>query len=138
MPDADRFDASFFDISAREAEIMDPQHRVFLETAWEALESAGYRPQGFKGSIGVFAGLGPNTYYQNNLATRPELLELFGRYAMLIASEKEYAVTRVSFKLNLTGPSVSVSTACSTSGVTIHMACQSLLNGATLDHAAGS
>jgi acyl transferase domain-containing protein len=129
MPDADRFDAPFFDISAREAEIMDPQHRVLLETAWEALEDAGYAPDHAPGLVGVFAGVGPNTYFQRNLATRPEILQLLGRYAILLASEKEYATTRVSYKLNLTGPSVSVSTACSTSGVTIHMACQSLLNG---------
>lgn len=129
MPDADRFDASFFDINAREAETMDPQHRALLETAWEALEDAGYDPQHCPGSVGLFAGVGPNTYFHRNLATRPEILKLLGRYGVLLATEKEYAVTRVSFKLNLTGPSVSVNTACSTSGVTIHMACQSLLNG---------
>ncbi len=128
MPDADAFDASFFGINSREAEIMDPQHRVLLETAWEALEDAGYDPEGYPGPIGVFAGVGPNTYFRRNLATRPDMLELLGRYAVLLASEKEYAITRVSFKLNLTGPSVSVGTACSTSGVAIHMACQSLLN----------
>jgi acyl transferase domain-containing protein len=129
MPDADRFDASFFDVNAREAEIMDPQHRTLLETAWEALEDAGYEPDHCPGLVGVFAGVGSNTYFQKNLATRPEILQLLGRYAIILASEKEYAATRVSYKLNLMGPSVSVSTACSTSGVTIHMACQSLLNG---------
>jgi phthiocerol/phenolphthiocerol synthesis type-I polyketide synthase E len=129
MPGADSFDAAFFDVNAREAEIMDPQHRVFLETAWEALEDAGYDPHRYPGSIGVFGGVGPNTYLQKNLSTRPEVLQLLGRYAILLASEKEYAVTRVSFKLNLTGPSFSVSTACSTSGVTVHVACQSLLSG---------
>jgi phthiocerol/phenolphthiocerol synthesis type-I polyketide synthase E len=129
MPGSDSFDASFFDINAREAQVMDPQHRVFLETAWEALEDAGYDPESYPGPIGVFAGVGPNTYLQRNLATRPEVLRLLGRYAVLLASEKEYAVTRVSFKLNLTGPSFSVNTACSTSGVTVHVACQSLLNG---------
>jgi acyl transferase domain-containing protein len=128
MPDADSFDASFFGVNAREAEIMDPQHRVFLETAWEALEDAGYDPESYRGLVGVFAGVGANLYYQSNLATRPELLEMLGRYPVMLACEREYAVTRVSFKLNLKGPSLSVSTACSTSGVTIHMACQSLLN----------
>jgi phthiocerol/phenolphthiocerol synthesis type-I polyketide synthase E len=129
MPNADAFDASFFGINVREAEIMDPQHRVFLETAWEALEDAGYDTERFQGSIGIFGGVGPNTYFQNNLVTRPELLRTLGRYAVLIGSEREYAVTRVSFKLNLTGPSFSVNTACSTSAVAIHLACQSLLNG---------
>jgi len=128
MPEADAFDASFFGITSREAEIMDPQHRVLLETAWEALEDAGYDPERYGGSIGIYAGVGPNTYFQKNLATRPELLQMLGRYAVMMAGEKEYAVTRVSFKLNLTGPSVSVNTACSTSGVAIHIACQSLLN----------
>jgi acyl transferase domain-containing protein len=129
MPDADSFDASFFEFTAREAEIMDPQHRVLLETAWEALEDAGLDPDGAPGSIGVFAGVGPNTYLLRNLATRPELLEMLGRYAVILGNEKEYAVTRVSYKLNLTGPSFAVSTACSTSGVAIHLACQSLLSG---------
>ena len=129
MPGADSFDASFFGINSREAEIMDPQHRVLLETAWEALEDAGYDPESYGGPIGVFAGVGANQYYQKNLATRPELLEMLGRYPVMLASEREYAVTRISFKLNLKGPSLHVSTACSTSGVTIHMACQSLLSG---------
>lgn len=129
MPDADAFDASFFGVTVREAEIMDPQHRVFLETAWEALENAGYDPEKFRGLIGIFGGVAPNTYFQNNLATRPELLRMLGRYAVMLGSEREYAITRVSFKLNLTGPSMSVNTACSTSGVAIHLACQSLLGG---------
>jgi phthiocerol/phenolphthiocerol synthesis type-I polyketide synthase E len=129
MPDADAFDASFFGINSREAEIMDPQHRILLETAWEALENAGYDPESYRGLIGSFSGVGANTYYQQNLVTRPELLEILGRYSVMLACEREYAVTRVSFKLNLKGPSLSVNTACSTSGVTIHMACQSLLNG---------
>jgi phthiocerol/phenolphthiocerol synthesis type-I polyketide synthase E len=129
IPGADSFDASFFGINSREAEIMDPQHRVLLETAWEALEDAGYDPESYEGLIGVFAGVGANQYYQKNLATRPELLEMLGRYPVMLACEREYAVTRVAFKLNLKGPSLHVSTACSTSGVTIHMACQSLLSG---------
>lgn len=129
MPDADVFDASFFGFAPREAEIMDPQHRVFLEMAWEALENAGYDPERFRGAIGVFGGIGSNTYFQRNLSTRPDLLEMVGRYAVLLASEKEYAVTRVSYKLNLRGPSLNVGTACSTSGVAIHLACQSLLSG---------
>lgn len=129
LPNADSFDASFFGIAAREAEIMDPQHRVFLEIAWEALENAGYDPENFWGSIGVFGGVAPNTYYQNNLVTQTKLLHTLGRYSVMLGSEREYAVTRIAFKLNLAGPSLSVNTACSTSGVAIHLACQSLLSG---------
>jgi len=126
---ADTFDAPFFGFTPREAEIMDPQHRIFLECAWEAIESAGYDPETYDGLIGVFGGVAPNTYYQNNLITRPDLLKMMGDYAVMLASAKDYAVTRVSYKLNLKGPSVSVNTACSTSGVAIHLACQSLLYG---------
>jgi phthiocerol/phenolphthiocerol synthesis type-I polyketide synthase E len=129
VADADSFDASFFGISVREAEIMDPQHRMFLETAWQALEDAGYDPENFRGLIGIFGGVAPNTYFQNNLVTRADLLHTLGRYSVMLGSERDYAVTRVSFKLNLTGPSLSVNTACSTSGVVIHLACQSLLSG---------
>jgi phthiocerol/phenolphthiocerol synthesis type-I polyketide synthase E len=129
IPDASFFDAPFFNISVREAEIMDPQHRLFLQTAWEALENAGYDPENYGGLIGVFGGVAPNTYYYNNLITRSDLLRSLGRYSIMLASERDYAATRVSFKLNLKGPSMSVNTACSTSCVAIHLACQSLLNG---------
>ena len=127
--DLDRFDARFFGISRREAEVMDPQHRVFLETAWEALENAGYDPESYEGFIGVFGGVAPNTYRNNVLSRRPELLAKVGDYLSMILSEKEYAITRVAFKLNLRGPSLSVNTACSTSAVALHLACQSLLAG---------
>ena len=129
MDEADAFDAKFFGISAREAEIMDPQHRVFLECAWEALEHSGYDPEKYDGAIGVFGGVAPNTYYQKNLVTRSDLLQMVGHYAAMIASEREYAITRVSFKMNLTGPSISINTACSSSAVAIHLACQSVLSG---------
>jgi amino acid adenylation domain-containing protein len=127
--DLDCFDAGFFGITKREAEIMDPQHRVFLETAWQALENAGYDPERYDGFIGVFGGVAPNTYRQNILSRRPELLAKVGDYLSMISSEKEYAITRVAFKLNLRGPSLSVNTACSTSAVALHLACQSLLAG---------
>ena len=127
--DLDCFDAGFFGISKREAEVMDPQHRVFLETAWEALENAGYDPERYDGFIGVFGGVAPNTYRSNILNRHPELLAKVGDYLSMISSEKEYAITRVAFKLNLRGPSVSVNTACSTSAVALHLACQSLLAG---------
>ena len=129
LDEADCFDASFFGINPREAEITDPQHRVLLECSWEALEDAGYDPEGFKGCIGVFAGVGPNTYFPNNLAPHRELLEMVGPYQAMIGNEGHFPASRVSYKLNLKGPSVNVQTACSTSGVAIHFACQSLLSG---------
>lgn len=125
----DAFDAAFFGVSPREAEIMDPQHRVLLETAWEALERAGYDPERYDGQIGVYGSVAPNTYRQKILNTRPELLASVGDYLAMISSEREYAVTRIAFKMNLRGPSLSVNTACSSSGVAIHLACQSLLAG---------
>ncbi|MCP5066709.1 MAG: aminotransferase class III-fold pyridoxal phosphate-dependent enzyme, partial [bacterium] len=127
--DLDCFDAAFFGIGRREAEIMDPQHRVFLEVAWEALERAGYDPESYEGLIGVFGGVAPNTYRNAILNTRPELLATVGDYLAMICSEREYAVTRTAFKLNLRGASMTVNTACSTSGVALHLACQSLLSG---------
>jgi amino acid adenylation domain-containing protein len=129
LDEADGFDAAFFGFSRREAELMDPQHRVLLECCWTALEHAGYDPARYPGRIGVFGGVAPNTYHQNVLMARPDVLRMAGRYTTLISSEREYAVTRVAFKLDLTGPAISVNTACSTSGVALHLACQSVLAG---------
>jgi phthiocerol/phenolphthiocerol synthesis type-I polyketide synthase E len=129
LEDGDRFDAAFFGIGKREAEIMDPQHRICLEVAWEAFEDAGYNPESFPGLIGVFGGVARNTYFQKNLITRPDLVELMGRYAIMLGNEKEYAITRISYSFDLRGPSLSVNTACSSTGVATHLACQSLLSG---------
>ena len=125
---ADLFDAAFFDVKPKEAEVMDPQHRVFLECAWEALEDAGYDSGKFEGDIGVFAGMSMNTYLAHNVLTHPELIELFGEYHAMLANDKDFLPTRVSYKLNLTGPSLNVQTACSTSLVAVCVACQHLLN----------
>src|SRR5206468_1432691 len=125
--DADQFDAALFGIKPKEAEIMDPQHRVFLECGWEALEDAGYDSEKMEGLIGVFAGMSMNTYLLSNLATHPELLDLVGHYQVMLANDKDYLPTRVSYKLNLKGPSVSIQTACSTSLVAVCVACQNLL-----------
>jgi acyl transferase domain-containing protein/thioesterase domain-containing protein len=122
------FDAQFFGYSPREVEILDPQHRLFLECAWEALENAGYDPETYHGKIGVFAGTAVSSYLLNNLLANPEALILMGGYQASLANDKDYLATRVSYKLNLTGPSVSVQTACSTSLVAVHLACQSLLS----------
>ncbi len=127
LDDIDRFDALFFDFNPREAEIMDPQQRVFLECAWEALEHAGYVPEAFNGTIGVCAGAGVNTYLLYNLYPHRDLFRSTGAYQMVFSNDKDYLATRVSYKLNLTGPSVTVQTACSTSLVAVHLACQNLL-----------
>jgi acyl transferase domain-containing protein len=125
---AELFDAAFFGVNPKEAEVMDPQHRVFLECASDALESAGYDSTRFDGAVGVFAGMSMNTYLAANLASHPGLAGLVGEYALMLGNDKDYLPTRVSYKLNLRGPSVNVQTACSTSLVAVCMACQSLLN----------
>jgi acyl transferase domain-containing protein/acyl carrier protein len=124
----DLFDASFFGFTPREAEIMDPQQRLFLECAWEALESAGYDPEQYGGSIGVYAGAGMNGYLIESLVANPELMASVTPFQVMILAEKDFLTTRVSYKMNLKGPAVTVQTACSTSLVAIHQACQSLLS----------
>ena len=125
LSDIELFDANFFDFSPKEAELTDPQHRLFLECAWLALENAGYDPETYPGSIGVYAGVGMNTYLLNNLYP----IDSGSSYQVMIGNDKDFLSTRVSYKLNLTGPSVNVQTACSTSLVAVHLACQSLING---------
>ena len=125
---AEEFDAAFFGFTPLEADLIDPQHRLFLEGAWEALEHAGYDSQSYAGAIGVYSGAKFNTYLLNILS-HPELMASTGLYQLLLASDKDYLATRVSYKLDLTGPSVAVQTACSTSLVTVHLACQGLLGG---------
>lgn len=129
LNDIEMFDASFFGFSPKDAAIMDPQHRHFLECAWEALEHSGYTPETFRGSIGVYAGSGMNTYLIYNLLTNRELVESAGLFLIRqTGNDKDVLATRASYQLNLHGPSISIQTACSTSLVAIHSACQSLLN----------
>ena len=128
LQDVELFDASFFGVNPREAEIIDPQHRLFLECASEALESAGYDPETYAGSIGVYAGVSMNTYLLNNLLSNRGLIEAVGGYQTMLGNDKDFMPTRVSYKLNLKGPSLVVQTACSTSLVAVQLACQSLLN----------
>ena len=123
------FDAAFFGLSPREAEIMDPQHRLLLECSWQALEHAGYDALRYQGPIGVYAGAGPNTYLLFNLNSNRDLIESVGYYQAMLGSGGDFLATRISYKLNLTGPSLTVQTACSTSLVAVHLAAQSLLNG---------
>lgn len=130
IDDEDKFDASFFGYSPREAENMDPQHRLFLETAWKALEDGGYPPGEYDGSIGVFAGSKISTYLLNLINDRQSMYGAVAGYQTLIGNDKDYLVTRAAYKLNLKGPSVTVQSACSTSLVAVHFACESLLSGA--------
>jgi acyl transferase domain-containing protein len=128
LEDFDLFDAAFFGMTPREAEIIDPQHRLLLECSWEALESAGYDATRYAGAIGVFAGTSISTYLINLYANHA-LLGNVSTFQLLMANDKDHLPTRVSYKLDLRGPSVNVQTACSTSLVAVHFACQSLLNG---------
>ncbi|NEO49846.1 MAG: amino acid adenylation domain-containing protein, partial [Moorea sp. SIO4A3] len=142
LEDIDQFDAGFFGYSPKEAAILDPQQRIFLECAVVALEDAGYDPETYPGAfakrrlcrIAVYAGGGINTYLINNVspglgyANNRSFLETVGDVQMTIGQAPDFLPTRVSYKLNLTGPSVTIQTACSTALVAVHSACQSLLN----------
>jgi acyl transferase domain-containing protein len=123
---ADLFDAAFFGYTPREAELMDPQQRIMLECGWEALEHAGYDPRRYEGSIGVYAGVGVNTYLLSQLSGVMASDAAAG-YQVFIGNDKDFLATRLSYKLGLRGPSLVVQTACSTSLVAIHLAVRSLL-----------
>lgn len=128
LDDFTMFDADFFGLGPKDAAIMDPQHRVLLEVAWETLESAGHPPEGFDGDIGVFAGCGMSAYFIYNVLTNPDLVNSVGTFLLRhTGNDKDFLATRISYALNLTGPSMSIQTACSTSLVAIHQAAQSLL-----------
>jgi acyl transferase domain-containing protein len=128
LEDVDLFDAGFFGYSARDAETMDPQQRVFLECAWESLEHAGYDSERYPGMIGVFAGCDQSSYlYQ--IYANVDLSEYGYGGMMAIGNDKDYLTTQVSYKLNLRGPSLTIQTSCSTSLVAVCMACQSLRHG---------
>jgi acyl transferase domain-containing protein/thioesterase domain-containing protein/acyl carrier protein len=121
------FDASFFGMSPREAATTDPQHRIFLELAWEALEHAGIDPARFQGSIGVYGGAAADGYLLHHLAPNRALMESLGALSPVIGNDKDHLTTRVAYKLDLRGPSITVQTACSTSLVAVQLACQALL-----------
>ncbi len=126
--DADKFDAAFFNMNPRLAEVTDPQQRIFLEVAWEALENSGYAPDKYDGLIGVFAGMGNNTYYPNNVFHNKEAINRVGTFQTMTANEKDYIATRVSYEFNIKGPGLSIHTACSTSLTAVSLAYESLLN----------
>jgi amino acid adenylation domain-containing protein len=133
VEDADLFDAEFFGMHPREAELTDPQHRLFLESCWEALEDAGYDPGTYPGAIGVYAGASPETYFFSRLCSRTGFLEKFtggyqvDHYAEMVGNSRDFLATRVSYKLNLRGPSFTIQAGCSTSLVAVTQACQALL-----------
>ena len=140
LSDIAGFDPEFFGISTREAVLMDPQQRLFLECAWESLEDAGYDPLTYKGMIGIYAGASMNTYLLNQvmpnrdtLDSRDDMcvttLDSLGGFQLMIGSDKDYLPTQAAYRLNLRGPAVNVQTACSTTLVTIHLAVRSLLDG---------
>ncbi|GLW90454.1 type I polyketide synthase [Actinokineospora globicatena] len=128
VPGVDLFDAKFFGCTDKAAGLLDPQHRLFLETAWAALEDAACDPAAFSGSIGVFAGQGSDDY-RRLLGADPTVASTYSPKLLDLSTGKDFLATRTAFSLGLTGPAITVQTACSTSLVAVHLACQSLLNG---------
>ncbi|HYL44446.1 MAG TPA: polyketide synthase, partial [Ktedonobacteraceae bacterium] len=129
LEDIDMFDANFFGLTPKEAQILDPQHRLFIETVWNALEGAGYNPETYKGSIGLYAGSGLSTYFLNNLYSNADVMDTAGLMQVVLGNDKDSLTTRVAYLFNLTGPCFTVQTYCSTSLVATSIACSSLLNG---------
>ncbi|MEU4641565.1 SDR family NAD(P)-dependent oxidoreductase [Micromonospora sp. NPDC023814] len=126
----DEFDAGLFGMTAREAEITDPQHRLFLESCYTALQDAGYDPTRYDGSIGVYAGTGGNTYLHRYVLRNKRVGgNLHGTVSLATGNSPNYVATNVSYRLDLRGPSLTVHTACSTSLVAFHLACEALRNG---------
>lgn len=130
LNDFDMFDADFFGFSPKEAAILDPQHRKFLETAWHALENSGHAPEGFRGNIGVYAGCGMGSYFYFNICTNPDMVRDVGMFLLRhTGNDKDFLSTRVSHVFDLKGPSVNIQTACSTSLVAVHYAMRALQSG---------
>ncbi|MFJ2773110.1 SDR family NAD(P)-dependent oxidoreductase [Streptomyces sp. NPDC087300] len=129
LPDVDLFDTGFFELTPVEAELIDPQQRLFLQSCHTALEDAGYDPRRFDGLISVYGGAAINTYLQQNVLPRIDQTATSDHFKVMVGNDKDFLATRVSYKLDLRGPSYSVQTACSTSLVAIHLACQGLING---------
>jgi amino acid adenylation domain-containing protein len=133
LDDVDLFDAEFFGIYPREAELMDPQQRMFLECCWQAIEDAGYVPDTYPGQIGIYAGSSLSSYFLTRLCAAPGFIEKFtsgyqvSNYLELMGNSLDFLSTRVSYKLNLRGPSFTMLSACSTSLLAVTQACQSLL-----------
>ncbi|MET0325431.1 MAG: polyketide synthase, partial [Ilumatobacteraceae bacterium] len=130
LEDIDQFDAAFFGMSPRDAAVFDPQHRVFLECAWEAFEHAGYVGERIDGAVGVFASCGLSEYMFKNVLRNEHLATSVGEWLVRhTGNDTNFLATRVSYELDLHGPSLNVQTACSSTLVAVHLACQSLLSG---------
>ncbi len=133
LDDVDKWDAVFFNVTPKDAKVMDPQQRLWLQNTWHAFEDAGYNPYNYKGSIGVYAGSFFNTYLLNNVLRNPETYELYIRgrspevFQTYINNDPMFLATRTAYFYNLKGPAISMQTACSTSLVAISQACTSLL-----------
>lgn len=133
LEDVGLFDADFFGILPRDAELMDPQQRLFLESCWQAFEDAGYDPSTYPGSVGVYAGSSQSTYFLTRLCTNPGFIAKYsggyqvGSYPEMMGNNPDFLCTRVSYKLNLRGPSFTMVSGCSTSLLAVTQACQSLL-----------
>ena len=129
LDDIDKFAATFFGLSPRDAAVFDPQHRLFLECAWEAFEHAGYVAEKYAGPVGVFASSGASEYMMYNLVRNRRIMDSVGAWLVRhTGNDPSFLATRVSYELNLRGPSMNVQTACSSSLLAVHVACQSLLN----------
>jgi acyl transferase domain-containing protein/acyl carrier protein len=129
LKDIERFDAHFFGYSPHEANLIDPQQRIFMECAWEAIEDAAYNPETYPGLIGVFAGAAESDYRLQNIYSNPSFVRSLDKLELQVSNDLDYLATRVSYKLNLRGPSLTLQTACSTSLVAVNIACDSLLSG---------
>ncbi|MFG1677080.1 amino acid adenylation domain-containing protein [Micromonospora sp. NPDC049282] len=129
LPGIDEFDAAFFGFTPREAETLDPQHRLLLECAWHALEHAGHDPSRHRGRVGLFAGSGRSSYLLDHLNGHPELTGGLSEHQISLGNDKDFLLSRIAYQLDLTGPAVTVATACSTSLVAVHLGRQSLLTG---------
>ncbi len=126
LQESEHFDAAFFGLSPREAQVIDPQQRIFLECAWEALEHAGYAPGAIEAPVGVYAGASMNSYLLAQILRNPALAAAVGGYQLMLGNDKDFLCTRVSYKLDLRGPSMTLQTACSTSLVAVQAACRAL------------
>ncbi|CAI1711099.1 Linear gramicidin synthase subunit D [Serratia marcescens] len=129
LDDIDRFDADFFGCTAQEARLMDPQQRIFLECAWHALEDANCDPQRFAGDIGVYAAIGNSNYERDVVLPNMPQADLIDHYQLMIHNQSHFLATKTAYKLNLTGPAMTIQTACSSSLVAVHQACRALQAG---------
>ncbi|MFI5685501.1 SDR family NAD(P)-dependent oxidoreductase [Streptomyces sp. NPDC051636] len=129
IPDVDLFDTGYFEFTPAEAAITDPQHRILLTAGHAALEHAGYDPARYDGLISVYAGAAINTYLQQQVLPNVDQTATSDHFAVMVGNDKDFLATRLSYKLDLKGPGYAVQTACSTSLVAIHLACQGLVNG---------